>query len=137
MEVFKTHEHAAGSVTRNWREEDKDLKWFDPPDHLWDETEVYCDPSIRQHYRAQYTIEGAWIDALPGVASHTFTLDGGPMVEDQPFDFTPYGPGHHVLHLIVTYDDASQREWNIHATMLAISPWRRSIQPRASTMTGL
>jgi len=116
------HNHDKVSKKVTYAEYDKDWAWFDPPKRLWDQAIVENNCREPIPYRSQFTIFGKWIDALEGVTGHNFTLDGQPIVEEAPFDFTPFGPGRHSLKLSVNYADRTVKSWEIRFTTVEQKP---------------
>jgi hypothetical protein len=129
MILWRDRDHDGGTVTRtaNWTETDWSYRWFDPPERLWDDPLVHyqCPQPILHRSRAQ--VDGAWIDQLPGVASHVITIDGREVVEDQLFDFRPFGPGPHRIDVGVSYHDGRHEERGILFTAVP----DLSVQPAA------
>jgi hypothetical protein len=107
MLMWRDRDHDEGSSTRKvaWTEIDWSYRWFDPPERLWDEPvlEYQCPQPLGS--RGRFQVDGAWIDALPGVAWHLTTIDQRRVPEDQLFDFGPFGPGPHVIDLVVGFAD--------------------------------
>ena len=122
LAIFSSTHNHGGPYNRveTWREEDSDLNWFDPPDTLWEERSlVYDGNPYPVFYHNKFSIDGTWIDQLPGVASHGFSLDGTPVVEDAPFDFTPFGQGRHTLELLVSHSDGTVGQWEFQFEAIA------------------